>query len=152
MNLYAPPDIVEFALASSITAAIINAIYLVIVILWWARSDYRLLHKHSPEAALLSKEDRQRVLTGLRGSIMYFDKLPLLVDRSPLRLLMDKKLAPSLAPILITLALQSIPFISHFAVMWYSIHAGWHIYKWAEKFLKQNTPGAVKRLLFTSWF
>jgi hypothetical protein len=152
MNLYAPPGYGETLWAFCIGLAVFNLFCLILSIAWWARSDLRALRKDLRNPELYTVADQRQALRNIRDSYWYFESLPLFVGRSPIRLAMHRTSAPSLGPVLVVLALQSLPAISLFVGTWYAVHLGWHIAVYATKKVKAWTPVPVKRLLFTTWF
>lgn len=152
MSFYVPPDIGEFFTSISVSLAIFNFVCLIVTIVWWARVDNRSLRQEMLDLELYPKAVIKQAMARRRADYFYSQGLPLFVERSPLRLLMHRSSAPSLGPVLVVLVVQSLPAISLFIGTWYAIHAGWHIFKFLEKQVKEKTPTPLKRLLLTPWF
>jgi hypothetical protein len=149
---YPFPSLPDVIFSYSVWLAVLNSMYLAVTIVSWALSDQRLLRKEMVNPERHSAEDRKQFLQSRRDSIMYFQHLPLFVDRSPLRIAMHRSSAPALAPVLAVLVIQSVPVISLLVCFWYTLHGSWHVYKFLEKHVKEKTPDSVKRVFFTAWF
>ena len=152
MPLFIPPDPVELIGSLSTQLAIFNTLCLVAVIIWWRIVDEQLFRENYPRYKEYSAANRKRALSDIRENYFYYQKLPLFVDRSPLRQAMYRGNAPSLGPVLAVAVGQALPVISVFIAFWYAIHAIWHIGRYLTKKVKAYTPEPVKRLLFTPWF